>query len=175
MTRSWRGRAVALMVVVAVAGLTGCGSDGSDRSDSVFGDRQAFMENRAIEICVGDGTYRFEMRLKFDENFDANGKGPFPLQGGWCGSSWPAVRGNVYAADGSRVMEIEAGNPPIGYPYVRVTCRPDSRSDPNWATTPHAFNVDEAFSFACNPYKVDVVRERDSTNKKHFDVMVNPN
>ena len=162
------------MAVAALAGLTACGSDGSEQSEAVVEDRQAFMENRAVEICVGDGTFQFEMTLKFDSNLDANGRGPFPLHGGWCGTDWPDVAGSVYDTEGSRIMWIVAGNPLIGTPYVGVTCRPDSRSDPRYVSTSHRFDEGGTFSFPCDPYTVDVVRERDSSVKKHFSVTVNP-
>lgn len=166
------------MAVAALAGLTACGSDGSDGADAeadpTVEDRQAFYSVRGTEICVGDGTYQNEMTLKFENSTNANGNGPFPLHGGWCGSNSLVIKGNVYDGAGSRIIYIGAGNPEIGYPQVTVTCRPDSKSDPRYVSTTHKFDDGETFSFPCDPYKVDVERESDSPEQKHFRVMVNP-
>jgi len=164
-----------MLVAVAVgAVLVGCGSGSDGSADGTAGggeDRQAFFQVKSTEVCARDETYEFSMTLRFTDNQNDNGNGPFPLSGGWCGANFEVIRGRIYAGDGSELAYFGAGNPDIGKPQVTVKCRPTATDDPSHASKTHRFSERETISLPCSPYRVDVTRNPD-TEFKSFSIVV---
>jgi len=170
--RAARTGVLVVLVVVATLGLIGCGGDDTERSTGRSPDRQAFYQVRGTFLCVGDQADAGALRLQYESSRDANGNGPFPLSGNWCGSNPNGIAGTVTNPDGTVVFRIFATNPEIGAPGVVLTCRHGSKSDPDYRQEQKRFSVDETHTFRCNPYTVEVERQSDTDVQKRFQAWV---